>query len=211
MITLDTKNSTSKAFSVIFYSFLDLFKLDINLKPTLFLKIFRTAIVADTLYQEGNKKISANNDIETEFLALLFESFILNVRIIYDLSMDVIAKHSGKKLKKSYNEFSSKISKIELKEIDEDFQNFVTDFVVRYSDKFKELKNIRDSIKRDTTADVYIKNQKFFVFLKYYDKEKKQYKILDEELSVIVFSQCALLCILAVRLKKMMKKEKNLK
>jgi hypothetical protein len=204
MIIFNEKKPTSAAFSLIYGPFLDVFKIVAknHKMPDVFFKIFRTAIVADLLYKEGHKKVFKDDEAKKQFLSFLFESFILYVRIVYDLSTDIMQEYSVNIIKKSYNDLISDIKKGKIKGLDQN----LCKYIVRYSDKFVDLKNIRDSIKRNSTADIYIKNKTFFVFLKYFGKKERVYKILDERLSVVVFSECAFLCVLAVRLRQMIEK-----
>lgn len=203
MITFTTEDETSVAYNLIYQPFLEVFEADkSNIWGYAFFKIFRTAIIADTLYKEGGKKVLENDDAKNQFLSLLFESYIFYVRIVYDLSTDIIQQHSNGAVKKSFNGFLKSVKGGKIENLDENLQKYVD----RYSDRFGELKDIRDSLKRNSTADVYVKEETFFVFLKYYDKKGNTHKVLDTELSKVVLEQSILLCLLGVYLKKMIVK-----
>jgi len=211
MISIDLNKKTGKSFSLIHGSFHEIFKAkqdEGSIKHYLnhYFKIFRTAMLADTLYEAGRKEIPKEDEGQNEFLALLFESFIFYVRIVYDLSTDILQEYSGETIKKSYNDLTLKISKKQVKDIDNKLSD---DFIIRYLDKFKDLRNIRNSIKRNSLVSVYVKDKTFFVHVKYYDTETKSYRILDEELSNVVILHSALLSILASRLKDVVFKNKE--
>ncbi len=126
MIKIDTKKPTSPVFNMIFYSFNDVFEANRNLYPLNTVpKIFRTAILANELYQEGHKKILEKDEIKNELLAILFESFIFYTRIVYDLSTDVLQKHTDQPISKSYNKLISSIKNNKIKEINGELKQFL--------------------------------------------------------------------------------------
>jgi len=202
MFEINTNNKTNAAYNLIWHPFSEIRKespdnFPIDIVP----KIFRTAIVANTLWREGKKIIEKEDKILCEGLAALLELFIFYTRILYDLSTDILRKYSTQNISKSFSDFIKSAQKGNHKE----FNTLLKKYITKQDKTFFELKNIRDSIKRASSIDIYLKDKKYFVYVKYYDKTDTTYGTLDESLSNVVLGQCAGLAILALNMKKSLK------
>lgn len=149
---------------------------NVDLKATqIYFRLFRTGIIGDILYKQGQKVIKINeNFAETQFLAALFESYMFLTRSIYDFLLHFF-KQKYKINDNSFHRFINNIRKEKYLEIEGKLRGYL-----KSSKIFEETRDLRDSIKYKTSnVDVYIKNNKYWVSGTIYKRNGEKEKFDD--------------------------------
>lgn len=209
MIIIDVHKAGSPVFNLIYNNPLlkKGLKKERNLKTAnIFIRIFRTAILGDILFKEGYRK--SINKAEEEVLATFFESFIFLLRSVYDYLLDTLRYECKEKLPQSFNNFIKQIKNGKYPEIKGRFR----EHLLREAFSFEEIRNLRDSIKRQTASVyIYMKNKKPHVHATVYGRNKSEKNTIDMELSQIIFNYSAILSILMFYINKMKLHSRELK
>jgi len=133
-------------------------------------RIFRIALLSDTIYGLSSKKRKSLDIVEAEYIAMLIELYFLYLRTLYDHFCLLIEKETGKKQPASFRKFikNIRVNKSELK-----MKSEFIDFVKKDSG-FEKLKSIRDSIKMGTPlVKVWLEKEELFVEFSFCHSDKK--------------------------------------
>ncbi len=157
----------------------------------IFFRLFRTGILGDILYKKGEEYIkSEDNFAETEFLAVIFESYMFLVRSIYDYMLHFLNKKFDIK-ENSFHKFISKIEKDDYPKITGKFRDHL-----KRNKLFKEIRDLRDSIKQKTPyIFIYIKDHKYRVEGTIYKRNGTK-ETFDELLYLKIFGYSTALLLL---------------
>jgi hypothetical protein len=131
-----------------------------DLKTThVYFRLFRTGIIGDILYKQGQRVIKGDeNFAEEQFLASLFESYMFLARSIYDYLLHFL-KQKYKINDNSFYRLINKIKEGKYPEIEGKLRDHLKNGKI-----FEETRDLRDSIKQKTSnIDVYVKNNKYWV------------------------------------------------
>jgi len=141
----------------------------------IYFRLFRTGIIGDILYKQGQKVIKGDeNFAEEQFLASLFESYMFLARSIYDYLLHFL-KQKYKIDDNSFHRFINKIKKEKYPEIEGKLRDHL-----KNSKIFEDTRDLRDSIKQKTSnIDVYVKNNKYWVSGTVYKRNGEKEKFDD--------------------------------
>jgi hypothetical protein len=184
---IDFEEETTYGFSALFSNYFVkevLNKQNDSKSIELFFRLFRTGLIGDILYKKGmEKKVGSDKDTaERQFLAAMFECYVLLVRTIYDYLMHFLKKHHGQG-RYSYSDFLKKIKKGDYPEINGRFREYITKNTI-----FDEVRALRDSIKEKTPhIDIYVKDHKYYVTGIIYERNGNTKEVFDEPLQIKIF------------------------
>jgi hypothetical protein len=207
MIIINTEEKTNIVFSVLYNSsFLNngLKKEGITKESSnIYFRIFRTAILGNILYKEGVRKIEEEDEMESEIIALLFESFLFLIRSAYDQLLKSIKKSFKNELPEGFNNFIKNVKNGKYPEIDIKFKEYLLS--ERFN--FEELRNFRNSMKMKTASVfVYVKNKTYHINASVYsDNKSGRLKEVDCELANLVLRYTISLSVLMFYLDKFKK------
>jgi hypothetical protein len=156
----------------------------------LFFRLFRTGMLGDILYKAGSKKIdSEEHDVNHEMLAVLFESYLVLARSIYDYLLVFLRKHYGVK-ESSFNKFLKQLNKDKYNNIDQKFKSHLGNKI------FSDLRSLRDSITHKTAnVGVYVKDGEYRVDGTIYRNDGTSERF-DESLRMLIFGYTTSLLLL---------------
>ncbi len=172
-------------------------------------RMFRTALLADSLYKKGKEVAPKTPCVENEAIALLFECFIFMMRTIYDYLTDVLKKNLSKKesLPNSFNKFIKNIRNDKYPSIDGKLRKCLIEDHL----DFRNFKNLRDSIKQKTAnVDVYSKKNMYYVRATYYDSNQDNKNKIDEALSLLIYKYTKSILVLTLLIDEQIKNKKQL-
>lgn len=152
-------------------------------------RIFRVALLSDTIYSLSSKKRKDLDVIEAEYIAMLIELYFMYLRTLYDYFCLLIEKETGKKQPGSFRKFikNIKVGKSEI-EIKAEFIDFI-----KKDNGFENIKAIRDSIKMGTPLlKVWLENNDLFVEFTYCHSDKKNKERRYEKGSQLIFNYSAI-------------------
>lgn len=148
-------------------------------------RIFRVALLSDTIYSLSSKKRKDLDTVEAEYIAMLVELYFMYLRTLYDYFCLLVDKETGKKQPGSFRKFlkNIKVGKSEIK-TKEEFINFI-----KKDSGFENLKAIRDSIKMGTPLlKVQLESSELFVEYTYCYSDKKGKEKRYEKGSQLIFN-----------------------
>jgi len=155
-------------------------------------RLFRVALLSDTIYGLSSKKRRGLDIVEAEYFAMLVELYFMYLRTLYDYFCLLIEKETGKKQPTSFRKFikNIKVKKSELKMK----SNFI-DFINKDSG-FEKLKSIRDSIKMGTPlVRAWLEKEELFVEFTFCHSDKKVKERCRESGKQLIFNYSAITAI----------------
>ena len=200
MITINLKHKFTPVFNLIFFnryvtSFLS--KISKENSRNIRDRLYRAAILADTLSKLGAKPVTENNSAEQQVIALLTEAYFFQLRIIYDNLFLFLPSKKEKGLPKNFSDIIKKIRGGKSIGLPKE----LVDKIKIHSYTFDEIRGIRNAIK-DIPLNIIVKNNQFIVIThKYqppYGSSKKLASIEKSLLNMIFDSSIAFYVMLAI-------------
>jgi hypothetical protein len=155
-------------------------------------RIFRIALLSDTIYSLSSRKRKKLDIVEAEYIAMLIELYFLYLRTLYDYLCLLIEKETEKKQPASFRKFlkNIKVNKSELK-LKSKFIYFI-----KKDTGFEKLKSIRDSIKMGTPlVKVWLEKEKLLVEFSFCHSDKKVKEKCCESGRQLIFNYSAITAI----------------